>query len=426
MIPTPLSGDPETVAAWALRYQQTAEKLKRAANDLRDLTDDETFVSLAVDEISLKALDARSSTEKVSLRYDGAGNAFAAYASELRAAQVRAENAIRAFHNADGSAGTAGRRRDDLENQVAADNGQTPGLVDELLSAVRAFNNWAQESASALGEYHAAVEDKRQAVNRAIAALDDAADDSGLNDNFFEAIGGHFQQIYELAQKHLAPILAALHEVLSGLADILGKITLVLSVLAVFLPVLAPLAAAMTAVSLVVSGLVLLCSLALFALGKASLGQLLGDAISFAAGAIMSKAGPVFKRALGAADDAALALAQPAMAGKTLGSQLSYVLKNGLNDVQAVTAVAEGVVGVTENVVTDLAVGAATDVGGGNTIDLAPSAAGPDWNAPPTIEVEPLPANESYSAAELVEPPVVQTVTRSLSAGMPVSAGASA
>ena len=77
------------------------------------------------------------------------------------------------------------------------------------------------------------------------------------------------------------------------LKSILDVICLIVTVLSIFIPILAPLAAALTAVSLILGGLILLCSLCLFALGRLSAGELLGDAIDFAAGVITSKLGGI-------------------------------------------------------------------------------------------------------------------------------------
>lgn len=154
--------------------------------------------------------------------------------------------------------------------------------------------------------------------------------------------------------------------------------------------------------------------------------QMFGDAISFAASVFMITAGPIFKGALGGADDATLALAKSALSGNTLGSQLSYLIKNGTGAVQLVTAGAEVTASAAEGVATDILVAGGDAIGGDNTIDLAPSAAGPGWNAPPTVEVAPLPATDSYAAIEIVTPPVIESVSTSIGGGMAVGAGASA
>ena len=434
-IPTALEGDPDGIADWARVYKQTATRLKNAANDLRDLTDDESFVSLAVDEIRLKALDARTGTESISVRYDGAADAFLTYSVDLRAAQDRANRAMEAFHGADGESGAASRLKQDLEDEVLVDNGQTPDLVDRFLAAKRAVEQYASSAATALAEYNAAVEDKRQAIDRAMKALDDAADSSDLNDGFFEKIAGKFQEAYEWAQENLAPILAKLRDILKVISDILSVISLVVGILAVFIPALAPLAAALKLTSLIVAGLVLLCSVALFALGKGSLGQMLGDAVSFATNLFMFKAGGKLVEGI----TGKLGLATVKNGGFTASSSLStgvaaqtkYMINNlgpkelgdGLTAWGSEYVIKEGMKNTLKGGGGMLV--SLTDGIGTNGWDMAPSAAGPSWNAPPPIEV----ANVYTGAptavnANFAENTVGGSVSNAVGAGISVSASA--
>jgi len=436
IIPTPLEGDPDGIADYARIYKQTATRLKSAADDLRDLTDEDSFVSLAVDEIRLKALDARTGTESISVRYDGAADAFLQYSVDLRAAQDRANRALEAFHGADGESGAANRLKDDLENEVLVDNGQTPDLVDRFLAAKRAVDRNAASVASAMAEYNAAVEDKRQAIDRAINALDDAADSSDLNDNFFEKVAGKFQDAYEWAQENLAPIIKTLRDILKVISDILSVVALVVGVLAVFIPALAPLAAALKIVSLVVAGLVLLCSVALFALGRGSLGQMLGDAVGFATSAFMFKAGGKIAEGIATKLGAATVknggfVASSSLLNTTVKSQFVYNVANlgGKEFAAGMGAWGTDYV-IKETMKTGIKTGGGflvslSDGVGTNGIDLAPSAAGPAWNAPAPIEVPnvytgaPGAVNASFASDT-----VGSSVSNAVSSGISVSAAA--
>jgi hypothetical protein len=413
MIPTPLDGDPDSIADHARVYKATALRLKNAADDLRDLTDDATFVSLAVDEVRLKALDARTATESVHVRYDGAADAMSQYAIDLRAAQDRANSAISTYMGADGEQSAASRLADDLEESVKTDNGQTPNLVDDFLQAKRALERFAASTAAALTEYNAAVQDKMDAVNRAINALKDAADTSGLNDGFFEAIGGAFQKAYEWAQENLAPILEVLHDVLAQIGEILDVISFILTLAAIVFPVLAPLAAAVRVVALAVSIAVLACSVALLLLGKGSLGNLMAETLGLAAGALVGAAGKGVKGAIAVAGRPAASAALSAATREAI--ELPITTEIGLHIGEEIV---DGVVG-----------GAAEDLGQAigdpvSSVDLAPSVAGPSWNAPPTIQVPPVNTDYNYSMAEIVEAPFTDAVLASSSSpnGASVSA----
>jgi uncharacterized protein YukE len=434
--PDPIEGDPDGISAKARIYKQTATRLKNAADDLRDLTDDETFVSLAVDEIRLKALDARTSTESISVRYDGAADGLLQYSTELRAAQDRANRALTTFHGVDGESGAANRLKDDLESEVLVDNGQTPDLVERFLAAKRAAERYAASAAAAMAEYNAAVEDKNQAVDRAIRALNDAADSSNLNDDFFEKIAGKFQEGYEWAQVYLAPILKELRDALKTISDILSTISLIVGILAVFIPALAPLAAALKITSLLVAGAVLLCSLALFALGKGSLGQMLGDAVGFATSLFMFKAGGKLVEGIAGKLGAATVknggfVASSSLLNTTVKSQVAFNVANlGLKEFGAGMGAWGTEYVLKENLKNGLKAGGGflvslTDGAATNGVDLAPSAAGPSWNAPPPISVANVYTGEpSAINASFADNTVGGSVSNAISTGVSVSAAA--
>lgn len=290
-IPPSLDGDPDGIERFARSYAATAEALRDATSELRALASESVTISLAVDEVRSHAEDARGQTDKVATRYQGAADAYFAYRSRLASAQSRAE-AARAAMMATNS-GTAQywvNRQSDLRSQ-AMFGGGSEELLHDLTEANRRVDELVAEYNSALGEYNAAVEDKRTAVAMAMAALDDAADAAGLNDSFWEAVAGAFQQLYELAQKYLAPLIEKLREVLELLKSIVDLISLIVTVIALFVPALAPLAAALTVISIALSAAILLCSVALFALGRESLGRVIGDTIGLVTSIVTSKVG---------------------------------------------------------------------------------------------------------------------------------------
>ncbi|MCU1424006.1 MAG: hypothetical protein JWM51_297 [Microbacteriaceae bacterium] len=404
MILNPLDGDPDSIATHAAAYKLTASRLKNAADDLRDLTDDSTFVSLAVDEVRLKALDARTAAESVSVRYDGAADAMSQYAIDLRAAQDRAKNAIATYVGADGEQSAAQTLANDLKDSVTADNGQTPNLVDDFLAASHALQNFAASTAAAIAEYNAAVDDKITAVNRALTGLKDAADTSNLNDGFFDAIGGAFQQAYEWAQENLAPFLEVLHDALAKISEILDVLAFALAIGAIFFPALAPLAAAVKTVALAVSITVLACSIALVLLGKGSLGDVAAEGIGMAAGKLVGAASNGVKGAMAVAGSPAASVAL------TQATRQAIELPKGE---ELLVTVVEEAVGKQVSSGVD---SATSGIGNPFTIDLAPSAAGPTWNAPPTISVPPVNTNHEYSMAKSIEGPFTQSVMASATA----------
>lgn len=288
-IPASIPGDPETVRRFAETYRNTAEALRDAANELLTLANENVTIGKAVDEVRDKASEVQAATLKVATRYDGAADAYFVYRQDLTDAQAKAETARNQI-SGDNSTDTYWRNRKRtlmLEVLVTP----TPEKVDDLKEATDRVAQLDADHAGAQTMYDQAVQDAYDAATRAMSALDDAASAAGLNDGFWEAVVGGLQELYELAQKYLAPVIERLRTMLEVLKSIVDILALIVSVLSVFLPFLAPLAAALTLVGLALSAAILLCSLALVVLGRESVGRLLSDAIGLATSVITSKLG---------------------------------------------------------------------------------------------------------------------------------------
>jgi|GEM_PF-2451143 len=289
-IPAPLSGDPTTVAAKAQVMTATADALRTAITELRALSSDTVTISEAVDELRDKADGVRGDIDKVEARYRGAATGMVAYKNSLSSAQTRAQNARQRIIDNNSDASYWRRHEHDLEERVRAGEASQE-LLDELLEVQRRVRGYANEFTAAMAEYYAAEGDKDTAVTAAINALQNAANAAGLNDGFWDRVGAVVEVMYEWAQEHLAPLIEKLRAVLEIIKGIIDLLSLIVGVLALFLPFLAPLAAALTVVSIGLSAAILLCSLALFALGKESLGRVLSDAIGLATSVITAKMG---------------------------------------------------------------------------------------------------------------------------------------
>jgi len=289
-IPSPLTGNPGTVNAKARVMTATADALRTAITELRALSSETVTISEAVDELREKADGVRGDIDKVESRYRGAATAMVTYHSSLESAQSRAERARQRIADNNTDAAYWRRHEDALEQRVrAGENSQE--LLDELLDVQRRVRGFAGEFAAAMDEYYAAEGDKRDAVDVAISALQNAADTAGLNDGFWDRVGAVVEVMYEWAQENLGPFIESLRAVLEVIKGIIDILSLIVGVLSLFLPFLAPLAAALTLVSIGLAAAILLCSLVLFALGRESLGRVLSDTIGLATSIITSKLG---------------------------------------------------------------------------------------------------------------------------------------
>lgn len=289
-VPLPLPGDPEIVGAQARVLSSTASALRTAISELRQLASDDVTISEAVDEIRVKADGVRENVEKVEDRYSGAATAMFSYKTGLTDAQNKAEGA-RARVSENNTDANYWRRRLNTLTLQAQSGESSQELLDDIIEAKARVATYAAEFASAMSEYRAAEADRVAAVNAAIQALHDAAESSGLNDNIFDYIGLGLEVMYEWAQENLTPILEAIRSIAELLKSIIDILSLIVTILALFLPFLAPLAAALTLASLALAAIILLSSLLLFALGKETLGRVIGDAIGLAVGVITAKMG---------------------------------------------------------------------------------------------------------------------------------------
>lgn len=293
-VPLPLPGEPEIVGAKARDLSTTASALRTAIAELRQLASDDVTISEAVDEIRVKADGVRENVVKVEERYSGAATAMFSYKTNLTSAHNRADAARQRVVDNNTDASYWRRRLNTLTLQAqSGDSSQE--LLDDILEAKSRVASFALEFGRAMAEYNGAEADRVAAVDAAIQALHDAAESSGLNDNVFDYIALGAEVAYEWAQENLTPILEAIREIAEIIKSIVDILSLIVSILAIFLPILAPLASALLLASLALSLIIFMSSLLLFALGKETLGRVLGDLINVVASVVTAKLGGAFK-----------------------------------------------------------------------------------------------------------------------------------
>jgi hypothetical protein len=289
-VPSALDGEPSVVGVTATALGATAQALRDAISELRQLASDDVTISDAVDEVRTKANEARNAISKVEVRYQGAADAMHSYRSGLSSAHSRADAARQRIIDNNSDARYWRLRVHSLTEQAQAGE-SSQELLDDLLEAQSRVQSYAAEFSSAMSEYHGAEGDKSAAVDAAIAALHSAAETADIDDGFWDRVANVLENAYEWAQENLTPLLETLRTIAELVKSIVDILALIVTILSVFLPFLAPLAAALTLASIALSALILLSSLLLFALGKESLGRVLGDAIGLATSVITSKMG---------------------------------------------------------------------------------------------------------------------------------------
>ena len=322
-VPALLPGDAALAGRFGVRYNQTADSLRDAAKGLLALANESITISLAVEEVRTKANEVYSDTLKVATRYDVAGDALNSYSNALGNAQAAAASARSTIITNNANAHYWRQHKRELELEIGF-GGASATQAADLVTATRHVNDYAGIYHTAINNYHTAEEDRRQAIVNAIHGLDDAEQSAGLQDNFFEAIGGAAQQLYELAQKYLAPLIEQLRGILEIIKSIVDILSLIVTILALFIPALAPLAALLALVSIGLSLAIFLCSAALVFLGKETMGRLLSDAINVVASVVTAKLGGAFKP--GALTGLAAIGTKAAWASGVEGTKLAFQL----------------------------------------------------------------------------------------------------
>lgn len=373
---SPLPGDAVALAHYAKMYQKTAHELESATKSLRRIANHDVTISDAVDEIRAQAESAATATGAIHTRYVGTADALADYAVALDTAKSEADAAIRAHDGAHGDVARWAASRDDYI--MLAANAQGEERNDFLVRAARAEENVDIAKVAlraAESRYHDAVAKRDAAANVAIGRIDSAMSRSGLNDSFRDDLKGLGRHLAQFARTHLAPILEAIREVCSAVADALGWVTLVLLVASLALPFLAPLAGALALLGKVLVAAAALATLGLFLMGNESWGELLKSGLKLAT-QFLPKAGEKFISKIGA----------------KIANKLIPIAQNGVQWVvrDMTYEGIRGVLGKVEGKVEGAGRGLVIDSipGSDSTLYGAPeSAAGPSWSRPPSIEV---------------------------------------
>ena len=229
VIPADIHANPHQVGVAASELSATGEALRDAARRLRTLANDELTVSLAIDEVRERARETVTTVDKVAGRYEDAGSALATYRSKLDDALGRLRAARAKIDSNNDDSRWQRHRRWELERELQQNTIDADGSA-ELVRLTRTTNQYENSSATHQSYASTAREDIRTAALIAAGALDDAADTAGLNDGFWDAVGGVLQVAYEWSQENLGPILEIIRDVLKVLKSILDIICLIVTV----------------------------------------------------------------------------------------------------------------------------------------------------------------------------------------------------
>lgn len=305
----PLEGDPQQLRQMVQRYQELSRRLLDARVALRNVANENVFISDAISEVRTAATEVAEDTFNVYLRYKGATDALSQYATALASAQVSAEGARNRFAQAQGDAIEAARLRDYYEELARTPGPEQQDFLRQFIHYQDAYEIAIGQESAARSAYDQAATDRDIAAEEAASRLDSSMKLSGLNDTIADDIAGFFEGVYKWAQEYLTPVLEAIRTIAEALADALSMIGLLL----LFIPGLNQFGAALLGLASLLSIVALAATALLFVLGKESLGNLMKSALSFA---VKKLGGLVAKKVVGALSHAAFS--HPTFISKTL------------------------------------------------------------------------------------------------------------
>ncbi|GAA5204834.1 hypothetical protein [Microbacterium jejuense] len=254
----PLDGDPVVLLSTGQRYSETAAEIRSAVSTLNEISQRGAMVSVAIDRVRRDAAHLAREIAQAERRYAETGDALTDYARSLESAQEDARRAIADHESAleDESAAdvrAAGVRADQRELADDAPSSQARSLDWSLAAAVRDAESAASDAASARRRYNEAVADRDRAARRAIDRIHDVVEGSGLNDSFWDDVGGVFHDIVDFLTDALEAIVGAITAVLTAIAVLIVTVlAVVAAVILLGLAVLALLALAVIALALLV------------------------------------------------------------------------------------------------------------------------------------------------------------------------------
>jgi len=254
----PLDGNPVVLRRTGQRYDETAEAIRAAVSTLQQISHRGTMVSVAIDRVRRDAAQLAREISQAEQRYAETGDALSEYAEALDVAQQDADRAIADYENAEADRGAAQSRASSLRSDVQdlsddAPEGDAIRLNRSLGVALADVDDAAADAASAQRRYEEAVADRDRAAHRAIARIKDVVEGSGLNDSFWDDVGGVFRDVVDFLSDALEAIVDAITAVLEAIAQLIVTVLAILAAIIVLgLAILALLVLAVIALALLI------------------------------------------------------------------------------------------------------------------------------------------------------------------------------
>lgn len=218
----PLDGDPSVVEGHGTTYKNTAKAITEAVDLLRQIRNEDTTVSKAVDRVRDDAGDVSADIELATERYEVTGVALVDYAGELLAAQRAADEAIEEWESAKQLLESAQDAKDRAE---AAAEEDTPDLSQHT-ATIRGYESAMQTAET---NWHNAEQRKNEAAEHAAALINDIISDAEINDSWWDNVKGFFSDAWDWLGDALAEIFKFIAQLALTIGLILVGVALIVA-----------------------------------------------------------------------------------------------------------------------------------------------------------------------------------------------------
>lgn len=277
-------GDPAGLRTSIARLERTVDELDDIRRELRTVASEIRSRGEAANELREITGEVGEVVTRARTRYDGVRSALAVYVVTLDRVHGSSDALVAADQRAQDTLDDARRDRDYYGAVALVPGPDQPEMIERLRQAQAALSvaeSEAQRSREALEQLR---EDLETAAQIAIQQIDAAMHSSGLNDDFWDYLRAVGEAVAMIWETYILPALQRLAEALEVIKDILSILSLILSIAAIFFPVLAGVAALLRVIVLLIEVLDLHLTVVLALNGRASLGEVIGGAISVALG----------------------------------------------------------------------------------------------------------------------------------------------
>lgn len=298
--PMELTGDPDALEFQSARMLTTADAMENAGRQLRDLRT-ELFRSLAVDAIAGEAAEASENVSVAHGRYRTAGSALRDYARELARVQALTRNIHEQATRASDLRAGLQAQVDQLLPTAMAPGPEQASAIERIRALNAEIQQFDHEAAMLFARWQGYLGEKHQAAIAAANRIERGNERSGLNDSFWDNLGGTLSAIVDV----VLIIARVLRVVLRIISLILTVLAVVFTVLGAIFPPFAAVGALLFTYARIVDLYAAILGLIIAILEGFNfldmLVAVLGIALSAAGGQLGSMAGAFVGSAVGGA-----------------------------------------------------------------------------------------------------------------------------